>query len=87
MRNSQVNILAVIATAILRASRQRGATVRDWYISDCDYEVFAETAQNLCGDTTMKICGASIHRSSSVPDLPHDNRQAASIGKSDQETV
>jgi hypothetical protein len=84
MRNNQINILAAIATAILRASRQRGATVRDWYVSDSDYEVYAETAQNLCGDTTMKICGASIRRSSSVPDFLDDTRRGASIGKSTQ---
>lgn len=81
MRNSKVSILADIAAAILAATRQRRATVSDWYLSDSEYEVYAEASRNLCGDTTMKICGASIHRLSSAATslrIPDENPERES---------
>ena len=62
--------LSTIAQAILAAARERGAAVHDWYLDDAEYDEFARTSQALCGHPTMKICGATIHRSSSVSDLP-----------------
>jgi hypothetical protein len=73
MRNNQTGILAVVAAAILAAARQRGATISDWYLNDSDYDVYAEISRSLCGDATMKICGASIHRSASAPELRLDS--------------
>jgi CHASE2 domain-containing sensor protein len=67
MRNNKVSILADIASAILAATRERRATINDWYLSDSDYDVYAQASRALCGGTTMKICGASIHRLSSAP--------------------
>ena len=62
--------LSAIAQAILAAARERGAAVHDWYLDDAEYEEFARASQALCGHPTMKICGATIHRSSGGKDRP-----------------
>ena len=46
MRNNKVSILADIASAILAATRERRATINNWYLSDSDYDVYAQASRS-----------------------------------------
>jgi len=54
-------VLTRIASEILAAARAKGITIKDWYLSDEDYEKYQEIARQR-EEPDMRICGANIHR-------------------------